>query len=507
MIKKISKAALINNIFSKTRIKKQKNLVVTCEEYRCIPQREVIELYLYVCGIKEWQWEDINGKIGARNSFLKNIVLLSQSILAWPFQIWKQEKIANRLLKAPYQKATTSPLPNKVLYIRSDHWFNLKSGGSVGHVSGVINALQDLSYTLQVIATCPLVELKESVNVEVLLPTYTALRNIPELSDLVYNQALFAHLKASIATNRPDFIYQRYSLGNYTGVLLKEAFKLPLICEYNGSLIWVASKWGGGRLIHKKVLSKVEKLNLIHADLVVVVSQVLKDDLIRDGIDAAKILVNPNGVDPTKYHPSVSGKSVRAKYQLEGKTTLGFIGTFAQWHGVVELAKAIVLFFENYPDKRDQVRFLLIGDGKLLAEVQSVLQASPFKDAVICTGRIPQQESASHLAACDLFLSPHIPNPDGTPFFGSPTKLFEYMAMAKPIIASDLEQIGDLLTHRETAYLVEPGNVAALAKAINDLIDDPSLQAKIAKKAHQLVLAQYTWTKHVEKIIAALPAA
>ena len=68
-----------------------------------------------------------------------------------------------------------------------------------------------------------------------------------------------------------------------------------------------------------------------------------------------------------------------------------------------------------------------------------------------------------------------MPNPDGTPFFGSPTKLFEYMAMGKGIVASDLEQIGEVLEHGRTAWLVPPGDVDALADGLRRLIDDPAL--------------------------------
>ena len=500
----ISKKELVNNIFSRVRIKGHKELVVTCEEYQCIPQREVIELYLYICGVKEWTWQDINRSIGKRNSFLKNLALLSRSFIAWPFQVIRQKKNANRLINTPYQKVALSVPANKVLYIRTNHWFNLKSGGSVGHVSGVLNALNELDFTIQVVTTSPLAEVDTAIPTEILLPRYNHLRNIPELSDLAYNQQLYAHLKQLINLQRPDFIYQRYSLGNYTGILLKTEFNLPFVCEFNSSVIWKANNWGGGRLIHKGILGKIERLNLLHADLIVVVSEVLKNKLVQDGINANKILINPNGVDPKKYNPSVSGKEIRKKYQLEDKTTLGFIGTFAQWHGVIVLAKAIVLFFEKHPERRDSIRFLLIGDGNLFPKVQSIIKEASLEDAVIFTGRVHQQESPNYLAACDIFLSPHVPNPDGSRFFGSPTKLFEYMAMEKPIIASDLDQIGDLLSHMDTAYMVEPANVLALANSMNELINNEALRKKLGEGAKELVLANYTWKKHVEKIIKAL---
>ena len=75
------------------------------------------------------------------------------------------------------------------------------------------------------------------------------------------------------------------------------------------------------------------------------------------------------------------------------------------------------------------------------------------------------------MAACDLLASPHVPNSDGTPFFGSPTKLFEYMAMGKGIIASDLDQIGEVLEHDHTAWMVKPGDAESLMLGLKTMID------------------------------------
>ena len=100
-----------------------------------------------------------------------------------------------------------------------------------------------------------------------------------------------------------------------------------------------------------------------------------------------------------------------------------------------------------------------------------------------------------------FFLSPHIPNPDGTKFFGSPTKLFEYMGVGKDTIASELDQIGDVLKHNETAYLVPSGDVVALANAIAVVSGDELLRIKLGENARKEVVAKYTWERHVERIL------
>jgi len=119
----------------------------------------------------------------------------------------------------------------------------------------------------------------------------------------------------------------------------------------------------------------------------------------------------------------------------------------------------------------------------------------------VFTGLVPQEDGAKYLAACDVLVSPHVPNPDGTPFFGSPTKLFEYMAMGKGIVASRLDQIGEVLEDMTTALLVPPGDVAALANGIARLAGDPALRDRLGAAARRTVLERYTWREHTRRTI------
>ena len=137
-----------------------------------------------------------------------------------------------------------------------------------------------------------------------------------------------------------DLIYQRYSLDNYAGIVLSRKFDIPFVVEYNGSYLWVAQNWGKP-LAFKKIAEIIELANLRAADLIVVVSAALKDELIRRGIDEKKILVNPNGVDPEVFSPAVGGSYIRKAFHLDDKTVVGFIGTFGQWHGAEVLAEAV----------------------------------------------------------------------------------------------------------------------------------------------------------------------
>ena len=91
--------------------------------------------------------------------------------------------------------------------------------------------------------------------------------------------------------------------------------------------------------------------------------------------------------------------------------------------------------------------------------------------------------------------------PDNHPFFGSPTKLFEYMAMGKAIAASALDQIAEVLEHGRTALLVAPGDSVELAAAIRRLAGDPPLRAELGRNARAAALARHTWRQNAARVL------
>jgi glycosyltransferase involved in cell wall biosynthesis len=267
--------------------------------------------------------------------------------------------------------------------------------------------------------------------------------------------------------------------------------------------VWVARHWGRP-LRYETLSARIERLNLRASHLVSVVSRPLADEVQAQGVDARRVLVNPNGVDPDRYRPDLDGTAVRERYGLTGRTVVGFIGTFGPWHGAEVLAEAFVRLLQSRPDYRNQVRLLWIGDGVTLPRVRRIVEDGGVADACAFTGLVPQAGGPAHLAACDVFASPHVPNADGSPFFGSPTKLFEYMAMGRGIVASALDQIADVLSDGRTALLVPAGDAGALAVALERLVDERALRAGMGAAAREVALERYTWREHVRRTIEAL---
>lgn len=389
------------------------------------------------------------------------------------------------------------------LYLRADLSFGVKAGGSVGHTAGVINNLAVAGAPPIVLSTDTLPMVRSDITVHAITPD-ESFWNYRELPAMVMNDAVRLTAREILHGHPISFVYHRYTPFGYAAVALARGQGVPLVTEYNGSEVWVARHWGRP-LRYETLAARIEKLNVQAADLVSVVSQPLADEVAALGVDRTRILVNPNGVDPDRYRPDIDGSRVRARYGLTAQhTVVGFIGTFGPWHGATVLADAIVKLLQDRPDFRHTVRFLFIGDGVELPRVRDIVRAGGVADLCIFTGLVPQEQGAEHLAACDVLASPHVPNADGSPFFGSPTKLFEYMAMGRGIVASKLDQIGDVLEHERTALLVPPGDPAALAQGVARLIHEPRLREELGRNARAQVLQHHTWAQHVKRTIDAL---
>jgi glycosyltransferase involved in cell wall biosynthesis len=411
--------------------------------------------------------------------------------------------------------------PSRGLYLKPTLTFGANVGGSVAHVAGVVNAFLRRGVKLRLLAALeqPLVSPAAE---QVLVPPAFLISFPYELNQHRYQPGFLRAAQKHLRETRPDFVYQRYSLNDLTGVILRRRHGVPLILEFNGSEVWVQRHWGQ-RLRFERLASAIERINLRQADLVVVVSEALVEQAVSLGADPERILFYPNCIDPAVFEPARFGESDRREVRqslgipLEAQL-LTFVGTFGQWHGTDVLAAAIRKLIDEDRAwlERRRVHFLFVGDGVLAPKVRTTLGPDLGARFVTLAGLRPQADTPGILAASDILLSPHVPNPDGTPFFGSPTKLFEYMAMAKLILASDLDQIGWVLkgwrpgtpppageAASEAALLVEPGSLEGLVEGIRRAVEMPVPEREaLGNTARRLALDSFTWDKNVAAVVA-----
>jgi len=391
------------------------------------------------------------------------------------------------------------------LYIKCDVPGGYLAGGSIGHTAGVVNNLEKVTGEKPIfISTDSIPTISEDIEKHILNGS-VKYRNILDASSLAFDDLAFKKISKICEEQKILFLYQRSALNSYSGIKAAISYSIPFVLEYNGSEVWITNKWQGRRLKFQNISEKIEKLNFEKATLITCVSRALKEQLIEYGTNPDKIIVTPNGVNPDMYSPDIDGSIKRRVLRIRNEeTVIGFIGTFGVWHGAEILVEAFAKLIEENTKLKKNCKLLLIGDGIRMPEVRKMIERYNIGSNCILTRTVPQNEGPQYLAACDILVSPTVPNIDGTPFFGSPTKLFEYMAMGKAIISSDMDQMSEIFEHNRTALLCKPGDYNELKIAMNELIVNPNLRIKLGKEAREEVCKKYTWEIHTRRILEAL---
>lgn len=227
----------------------------------------------------------------------------------------------------------------------------------------------------------------------------------------------------------------------------------------------------------------------------------MREMLITWGVEENKVIVASDAVDISRFQDMISKDAARAQYKIQTeRMVVGYIGRLK----TLGMEKGVAFLLQALKDLHDTHAFfgLVVGgpDGDR-KEYEAMARDLGLSDAdVLFTGEIPGSDIPSALAACDIFVMP-FPDLPHYRLFMSPLKMFEYMAADRPIIASDLPTVRDVLSH-ETAVFCKPGDVQSLDLALRWISDHPQEAAERAARAKELV-KQHSWEERMKRILDA----
>lgn len=400
------------------------------------------------------------------------------------------------------------------MYLRLDFWAPITSGGSYGHSCYQGQALAETTSDFVAVMANRFDLLDELGVRQTTVPTRDMTQT--EANILGMNRHYMERLGPLFSAIKPAYIFERIVLGSGVGAWASRKYGIPYIIEYNGSEISMKRSFAGEGYAHEDLLLLAEDAAFRQATIISVVSDHVAADVARRGVPESRILVNPNAVDLDAYKPAAPAERATLRQALgfrDEHRVVGFIGTFGGWHGIDVLAAALPKVAAADPS----IRFLLIGDGNLKHLVVDCVAQHGLQDRVVDVGRVPQAKGAELLKACDILVSPHSRNMVDSPFFGSPTKLFEYMAMGVGIVASDLEQIAHVMTPalrvadlaspgkrsgvgKARGVLCPPGDVEEFTAAVTALARAPAIASALGKNARDAADKYYTWRQHVRNL-------
>jgi glycosyltransferase involved in cell wall biosynthesis len=398
----------------------------------------------------------------------------------------------------------------RIAYLTADFGVPvLGTKGASAHVRGLVQAIQAEGHEVFVLAANmgdeasmgPDFPLHEVPFGGSLLEIYEALKTeevsrgtrlAKDLRNLLYALSLELQGRLMLEDFRPDLVYERHCLFSTAGRELARYFQVPLILEVNAPLVIEQEKMRG---ITLPVVARVaERLVLSNADHVVVVSQQLRKYAGEFGVDPDRISVIPNAADPEVFGPPAAPSALRRRLGWEDRFVFGFVGSMKSWHGVDTLLEAL----HELGGARSNFRLLLVGAGPEQQALEEQSRRMELGDSVHMTGAVPHHAVPDLLAAMDVTVAPYAAGADE---YFSPVKLFEYMAMALPVVAARIGQLSEVIEHGRTGWLYTPGAVHELAELIRMLSGDRDTCRTVGAAARQLVLNEHTWRHNARQVV------
>ncbi|WP_181009834.1 glycosyltransferase family 4 protein [Ornithinimicrobium sufpigmenti] len=315
-----------------------------------------------------------------------------------------------------------------------------------------------------------------------------------------YVERYSAALRALAEEQRPFVLHA--ASNHWNGLAVVQAARqlgIPSVYEVRG--LWEVTRgsrdpeWMGGGMY--RYMARMEADAAKYATRVIAITGALKEELVRRGVDEDKITIVPNGVETARFGPRPRNEELAARLGVAGKTVVGYVGSILDYEGLGLLIDAAA----TLRAERDDVAFLLVGDGAELPEFRERVEEEHLGDTVIFTGRVPHHEVEDYYSVIDICPFPRLPLPVCE--MVSPLKPFEAMAMAKAVIASDVAALAEIVMDGHNGLLHAKGDADSLTAAIRQLADDPDRRRRLGSSAMDWVRGERDWD-HLSQRVSTL---
>ncbi|KKO46882.1 glycosyl transferase family 1 [Arsukibacterium ikkense] len=325
------------------------------------------------------------------------------------------------------------------------------------------------------------------------------LAKMPVLNQFDVIRQLTQQLTTMVQQQRPDIIHAHSpSLNAIAAAKVARRFNIPLVYEMRASWEDAAVSHGSCKEgdLRYKIGQWLEKKALRSADYVVTICQGLADQIALWGVAKDRISVVANAVDITMFSPvTAKDPTLEQSLNLQGKTVLGFLGSFYRYEGLHILLDAFAQLLPTHP----HLRLLLVGGGLQEAALKAQADALNISAAVMFTGRVDHNTISRYYSLVDMFIYPR--QAIRLTEMVTPLKPLEAMAQQGLVVASDIGGHRELIRHNDTGVLFAPDNPSQLALVLKQLLANQSDWPRIKQNGRNFVAKERTWQHTVAAIL------
>ena len=321
------------------------------------------------------------------------------------------------------------------------------------------------------------------------------LSKLPVIREFMQITATARRIGEVIEEVKPDIIHAHSPVLNaLAAARAARRYDLPFVYEIRAFWEDAAAAHGTCREgdLRYWMTHAMESYAVKRADAVCVICDGLKNDLIGRGVAPEKITIIPNAVDIEAFAgPTARDEKLSAELGLQGKSVLGFIGSFYPYEGLTVLLASLPLILKYMPE----TRILLVGGGPQEAELKALANTLNIADKVIFTGRVPHGDVQRYYSLVDLFVYPR--SAMRLTELVTPLKPLEAMAQHQMVAASDVGGHRELIEDGVTGTLFKPDDPQALAEAVVKLFDQRDSWPDRLEVARRFVERERNWDKSV----------